>query len=264
MKYLLSAVLLAFLSSCGGGGGGSTAVPAPPSPVIQPLSTGLPYLEMTAGTYHTFDIYNITAAHWDDSTKELVVDAADKGTVQGHPYLVEQYSINTCADYPNKTFFVNTYTFNDSGLPVDKIDFNSSLQNAVFNDQNGTAYLGEAINGYGRADEGEPILSTNPVAGEHIHQSSNWFAGCGSSTVIQTGFQTDYYTIKHVDSWNGFNDVWLVSLIEQAQTSAPIYYEYAYARNTPTQQGGQVATWCWSANANHYSCGNMYVARPSL
>lgn len=210
---------------------------------------------MTEGTHLTFPVVAITAAHWDINTNELVVDSTGANTTIGHKYLVEQYSTNTCADYPGKTFYVNTYTFNDTGFPVATIDLNSSLQNTTFLSDNGISFLGETINVYGKSTVGEPLLSVNPVAGEHIHTDSIWTKGCGNNTTVEVGFQTDYWTVRHVDSWNGFSDVWITSLIERPNTPNPTYYGFAFARNI-----GQVGAWCWESQPNYYSCGNVYIA----
>lgn len=249
------------LAGCGGGGGNGTGIP---TPVISSLGTGLPYNPMIPGSHLSFSIAQITAAHWNTNSNELIVDATGSSVNRdGFHNLVEQYSTNTCANFPGQTFYVNAYSFNDTGAPLSgPVDLNKSLQDGFFSDSNGVQYLGEAINGLLSGNGGEPVLSTSPVAGEHIHNVQTWYGpvnsangGCGNTSVYETGFTTDYYTVRHVDSWNGFSDVWITSLIEQAVTDHPIYYGYAYARSV-----GQVGSWCWSAAQDHYSCGNLYVA----
>lgn len=267
MKKILFAIGLTLaLSACGGGGGQA------PSNSFTPeqknvAHTGLPYYEMTSGTYHTFSISNIKAAHWDAETKEIIVDSAVTGTAQGpgagSRYLVEQYSTNTCADFPDKALFVSTYSFNNTGLPVDSPSLSSSLQDAFWKDSNGVAYLGETINGAGEGDAGEPVFSASPIAGEHVRVDETFYTGMcqGHGKVYEQNFVTDYYTIRNVAEWNGFKDVWLVSLVERPDSPTPIYYEYAYAReDIPGQHGGQVGAWCWTENPDYYSCGNYYQA----
>lgn len=264
---ILPALLLA---ACGGGSDTPSASPVSiSSPTPMPAHTGLPYYEMTEGTHQTFTIQNISAAHWDDAKHLLVVDAMHPGTVSGGKYLVEQYSTNTCASFPGQVFYVNSYSFNNTGLPYSGApNLGASLQDGFFYDQAGSRFLGEAINGL-VSPTGEPIIAADPIAGQHIHQVQTWYGpvnntsgGCGGAQVYETGFQTDYYTVQHLDTWGGFTDVWITSLIETPVSGTPTYYEFVYARHTADQFGGLVTSWDWNVNNDGYACCNYYLAVP--
>lgn len=252
MKKFVIALLFS-LTACGSGN--ST------TPVVS-TGTGLPYYPMTAGTYQTFTIGAINAAHWAANTKELIIDAVVSGTVQGHKYLVEQYSQTTCpASFGDKPFYVNAYSFNDTGLSQATPDLSNALEDGFFTSSTGVAFLGEALNPSVHGDIGEPIISSNPVAGEHIHTHEVLMGLCGNNVPTGQTLDTDYYTVRHVDDWNGFKDAWITTLIERPDTD-PTYYEFIYAASTPSQFGGLVGEWCWNAKQDHYSCGNLYTAIP--
>lgn len=264
MRYL-SVALLTLLIGCGGGGGGSGNTNSPVVPITPPTvtNTGIPYYEMENGTYQTFTIQLTSAAHWDNNTHEVIIDASAPGLVLGHKFLVEQYSMETCpGSFGNQQLYVNTYSFNDTGLPLSVLDPTTNLIDGFFTSTDGIPFFGEVMNPLGHGDIGEPIIATNLVAGQHIHTVETLMGPCGDNTVLSTGYQTDYYTVKHLDSWNGWTDVWFTSLIETPVTGAKVYYEFVYARHTATQFGGLVASWGWNGAPNGYSCCNFYMAIP--
>lgn len=214
-------------------GGGSETVDPPASAfaLAQPFSaangTGSSYYPMVPGTQRVYNVQPASSS-WNAQTQALTIGS----TSASLGYNTMQYSASYCADFGSTPLFLTTYNGGNLTALLPPSPANG-LQDTVFTNADGVQYIGEALNPSGEVMPGEAKITMHPVVGEVIDVYSRVTAGCGSSDVLNAAYHWQYRTIEHLDSWNGFSDVWHTGLIEFNDPAGGIpsaSYNYWFAR----------------------------------
>jgi hypothetical protein len=238
-----------------------------------------PYYPECSGTHRFYTSRQITAAHWDDEHHAIVIDATRDQPNNLGAILTFQFFASRCN---GKQYQGESWSFHGwNGYASDWAEAKAHQMNdGVFMSTRGVYYIGEAGGGAAgyQLDMGEPELTLNPIAGEHVHTDYRRNAACGQPFEDFREFSTDYWTVGHDDVWTSpagiqYHDVWQTTLVEnffQDATRKHLvqqkYYQYRFARGT-----GQVYGACWYLNRDEPStpqtytdCGVEYQLEPGV
>jgi hypothetical protein len=250
-------LLLLFAVMVVGCGGKSSPTPTEPTPKATAVETGNPYYPMRSGTAQVFTVNTMSAAHWDAATHEVVTDTLDPLPNPHGAYLILRYDVGTCAVFGDKVFHFAEWNFQQTTTPNSgAIVRQRMLGDVETTASNGIPYIGEQIEGTSTTQSvPEPLITMQPVAGEEMHERSTVGRSCDEPAgILEANFLLDYYTVRHWESWRGYADVWQTSLVENHPSGMVVYYTYFFSRNV-----GLIGFTCWTAQPNHYSCGNEYL-----